>query len=180
MRRRDTAQSIVEMALVAPLLIVLIFGIIDLSWYIFGYATVYQAARNGAETASKLPPFAEWIEAKGMDSSDPCMNTIRKQVQSQALIFFDDIWQHTTISYPNGGRSRNLYDRGPIELTIQYTIEPLTPLWGFIPFGNDGKMTVKVTTRRSLQGLGNRPGSQGEVTDDDAIPNGIACILPDR
>ncbi len=180
MRRQDTGQSIVEMAFVMPLLVVLVFGIIDLGWYIFGYATVYQAARNGAETASKLPPFAEWIEARGMDSSDPCMNTIRTQVQSQALIFFDDIWEHTTVSYPNGGASRNLFDRGPIQVSIKYTIEPLTPLWGFIPFGNDGKLTVSVTTRRSLQGLGNRPGSQGEVTEDDAIPNGIACILPDK
>lgn len=109
------------------------------------------------------------------------MNTIRKQVQSQAVLFFDDIWDQARVSYPNGGHTRNLFDRGPIEVSIRYDIKPLTPLHNFIPvFGNDGVMTVEVTTRRSLQGLGNRPGSQGEVTDDDAIPNGIACILPDR
>lgn len=180
MRRRDTAQSIVEMAIVMPMMLMLIFAIIDFSWYIFGYATVYQAARNGAETASKLPPFAEWIEARGMDSSDPCMNTIRNQVQSQAVLFFDGIWDQTSVSYPNGGHTRNLFDRGPIEVSIRYDIEPLTPLQNLVPvFGNNGVMTVEVATRRSLQGLGNRPGSQGEVTEDDAIPNGIACILPD-
>lgn len=64
MRRRDTAQSIVEMAIVMPMMLILMFAITDFSWYIFGYATVYQAARNGAETASKLHPLPSGLKLK--------------------------------------------------------------------------------------------------------------------
>ena len=55
-RENKDGQSIVEMALILPFLLLLIFAIIDMGWYIYGYATIYQAARNGAQKASEVPP----------------------------------------------------------------------------------------------------------------------------
>src|SRR5262245_59675086 len=43
--KRQSGQSMVEMALLLPFLLFVTLGIIDMGWYIFGYATVYQAAR---------------------------------------------------------------------------------------------------------------------------------------
>ena len=59
--QKTPGQSMVEMALLLPLIVMVIFGIIDMGWYIFGYATVYQAARNGAEKAAEIPPYPNKI-----------------------------------------------------------------------------------------------------------------------
>jgi hypothetical protein len=149
----------VEMAFVMPLLLLLFFGIIDLSYYIYGFATVYQAARNGAEAASALPPNTYWITPVP-NSDDPCTNTILVAVQSGAVLF-PDIAKDVTIDYPT--QSRNLGE--PIEVKVTYDIKPLTPLFQFIPFGNKGVMTVQATSRRTIESLGSSPNS----------PNGQAC-----
>jgi hypothetical protein len=180
MQKRLGGQSIVEMAFVLPVLLLVIFGIIDMGYYVYGYATVAQASRNGAEVAAQLPPFQEWLELKGNPpsnlpsgvvfkfDSDPCVNTIYRQVESDATLF-PDIANFVEISYPNDTpthNTRDLYNRGPIEVTIEYRFRLLTPLSELVGFGNNGQVRVKATTRRSLESLGNNP----------EFENGIACI----
>jgi len=182
MRRQKEGQSLVEMAFVMPMLIIIIFGIIDISYYIFSYGTIYNASRNGAETAAKFPPYQEWLDRKEDTSinfrDDPCTNSILDAVQSQALFFENSITGATEIRYPNGKDSRNIKDRGPIEVSISYNVEPLTPLWNFIPFGNNGVMTVNATTRRSIEQLGHIPSQEsidkgeGYTSDCWANPGG--------
>ncbi len=175
--RPSEGQSLVEMAFVMPILFIILFGIIDLSYYIFSYGTIYNASRNGAETATKFPPYQEWLDRKGDTTinfrDDPCTNSILESVQSQSLFFEDGIAGATTISYPNGPDTRNLKDRGPIQVTITYQVEPLTPLWNFIPFGNNGVMTINVTTRRSIEQLGHIPSQEsiakGEAYTSDCL-----------
>ena len=48
MRRRQRAQSLVEFALVAPLLFLLVFGTIDLGRAVFTFTTISEAAELGA------------------------------------------------------------------------------------------------------------------------------------
>lgn len=50
-RRRTRGQGLVEFALVIPLIILLVFAIIDLGRGIFTYNTLAQAARQAARTA---------------------------------------------------------------------------------------------------------------------------------
>ena len=59
---KSSGQSMVEMALLLPFLLFVIFGIIDMGWYIYGYSTVYQAARNGTQKASQIPPAINKVE----------------------------------------------------------------------------------------------------------------------
>jgi hypothetical protein len=42
---------------------------------------------------------------------------------------------------------------------VEYTIEPLTPLWHFVPLGNEGVFTVEATTRRSIEGFDRDPSN---------------------
>ena len=49
--RRSRGQALVEFALVLPLLLLFIFGVIDAGRLIFTYNTVANAARNGARVA---------------------------------------------------------------------------------------------------------------------------------
>lgn len=171
MFRRSRGQSVVEMAFVMPLLVLILLGIIDLGYYIYGYSTIYQAARNGAEAAAQLPPYPNRVSpavAPGAydRATDPCINTILSQIQEDATLFPDlTSTGSVTISYPPGSVEPRALSQ-PIEISINYNINPLTPLWRFVMFGNDGVMTVQTTARRSIEALGDNPSA----------PNRIACM----
>ena len=146
------------MALMLPLLLMILFAIVDLSYYIYGYSTIYQAARNGTEKAAELPPYPSRISPP--DSSDDCVNAILRATE-QGVVQFPDIANFVQISYPTGKRELS----EPIQVEITYNIQPLTPLFRFVGFGNQGVMTVHITARRSIESLGNNPN----------YANGIAC-----
>lgn len=170
MRRRSRGQSIVEMAFIFPLLVLVMFGIIDLGYYVYGYATIYQAARTGSEKASMIPPYSSKISPT-LNTSDLCVSTILDEMQEQASLFPDltardgNLNNRVQIRYPSGS-SRTL--GSPIEVAVTYPITPLTPLWQFVTFGSQGTMTVKVVSRRSIEALGNNPNKL-------YAPNLIAC-----
>ncbi|NJO85177.1 MAG: pilus assembly protein [Blastochloris sp.] len=172
MLRRSHGQSVVEMAFVMPLLVLILFGIIDLGYYIYGYSTIYQAARNGAEAAAQLPPYANRISPAVAPNAydratDPCINTILTEIQEDATLFRDlTSTGSVTISYPPGTASEPRALSQPIEVSITYNINPLTPVWRFAMMGNNGVMTVQTTARRSIEALGDNPSS----------PNKIACV----
>jgi Flp pilus assembly protein TadG len=163
------------MAFVAPILLILLFGIIDMGYLLFAYATVSQATRDGAEAASQLPPFPSWLEYKSNPpadanfpgyTKDDCVNTILEAVKSNAVLFTDqsnDISKFVTISYPDGDNTRNMQDRGPIEVRIDYPVQGLTPVFDLLGF--DRGFTMSVVARRSLENLGVSPSS----------PDGKAC-----
>ena len=55
--RGQRSQSMVEFALVAPLLLVLIFGIVDFGRVIYVYITINQAVNEGARAAISDSPL---------------------------------------------------------------------------------------------------------------------------
>jgi hypothetical protein len=165
------------MAFVLPVLLFVLFGIMEFGYYIFAYSSVSQAARNAAETASQLPPHQGWLDYAGAGTApggvayraDKCVDAIYRAVESDATLFDGgvnqgrDIINYVQISYPNGGDTRNLNDRGPIEITITYPVRGITPLYQLV--GLEGNLSLKVTQRRSIESLG----------VDPSRPQGVAC-----
>ena len=139
-----------------PLLLLILFGIIDLGYYIYGYSTIYQAARNGTEKARMAPPYPNRIN----DHSERCVKAILEATE-QGAVLFSGIRDSVQLSYPTGKRAIS----EPIQVEITYNIQPLTPLFRFVSFGNQGVMTVHVQARRSIESLGKDPNA----------PNGEAC-----
>src|SRR5262245_19049741 len=128
--KRQSGQSMVEMALLLPFLLFVTLGIIDMGWYIFGYATVYQAARNGAEKAAEIPPYATKLSPT-LQTNDICVGTIiNATLDGTPNIFFKDLTSGTngnvfSISYPSGKRALG----EPLQINITYQLRPLTPFW---------------------------------------------------
>ncbi|NTW03715.1 MAG: pilus assembly protein [Oscillochloris sp.] len=175
MWRRSDGQSMVEMAFVLPILLLLLFGIIEFGYLIFAYSTISQAVRNAAETAAELPPYQTWLSYEGQTlpdglgyESDACVRSIYKALESDQTLF-TDINNYLTITYPNATASndtRNLVDRGPVEVSIDYPLTGITPLFKLTGIGGGtGTIHLKVTQRRSLENLGVDPNSS----------NGSAC-----
>src|SRR3954466_10329910 len=148
MKKRIAGQSMVEMALLLPFMLFVLFGIIDMGWYIYGYSTVYQAARNGTQKASELPPTIAKVSPT-LNRSDVCVTNVLNATQSGAQLF-PDLTTGTNpnntiaISYPSGTRGLG----EPVQVSITYNIQPLTPLWRLITFGTQGTMRVTTTARR--------------------------------
>ncbi len=183
--RRTSGQSLVEMALLLPLMIILIFGIIDMGWYVYGYATIYQSARNGAEAAAQLPPFQSTLDNSSKRANDPCYQSILNEITEDAALF-PDIASSVEVSYPpvatsgGGGKGGGKAGGGsstpgtralgnPIQVKVRYELQPLTPLFQLVPLTPNGVSIVEAKTVRSIENLGNTL-----ITEEN--PRGISCI----
>ncbi|EFO79374.1 TadE family protein [Oscillochloris trichoides DG-6] len=165
------------MAFVLPILLVVLFGIMEFGYIIFAYSTVSQAARNAAEAAAQLPPQQSWLAYKDDTSppanypgfrADACVRAVYQAAESDDTIFAG-ISDGLVISYPMDDvlnrNTRNMNDRGPIEVAITYQVRGITPLFSMMRIGNNGTITLNVTQRRSLESLGRDPTKA----------SGIAC-----
>jgi hypothetical protein len=172
-----SGQSIVEMALLLPVMLMVLFGIIEFGYLIFAYSMVSQAARNGAEAAAQLPPYQTWLDLRNNPpanypgfTADPCTRGIMEAIRSDIVLFDGTanegrrIEDYVTIRYPNGSQTRNLSDRGPIEIEINYPVRSITPLFDMIGLPN-GTLNLRVVQRRSIENLG----------VDPTRPRGVAC-----
>jgi len=80
-RRSQQSQALIEFALVSPVLLLLIFGVIDIGRAVFYYDTLNHAAREGARVAvkasSQMPTNASVLTAVlgqvvGVNVTEPC------------------------------------------------------------------------------------------------------------
>ena len=55
MKRSERGASLVEMAIITPLLVLLMVGVADMGWAFHDYIIITNAAREGARVASRLP-----------------------------------------------------------------------------------------------------------------------------
>ena len=77
------SQAIVEFAIIAPVLVILLFGVVDFGRVIYIYATLNQAVNEGARTAvraSALLPTNNDVEiavrqhAVDVSLANPCLH----------------------------------------------------------------------------------------------------------
>ncbi len=67
-KRRSRGQALVEFALVIPIFLLMLFGLIDIGRLVYLNATLSQAAREGARVGS--------VEASYRGSADPACGTV--------------------------------------------------------------------------------------------------------
>lgn len=139
--RSHNGQSMVEMALMMPLLFLLILGIIEFGWYIYSSSEISNATRFGTELASKSPPATP--NSRDDDTSDMCAKLIKAEIKKHAF-------RHTVTDssilmvYPQ----KPLREIGiPVEITVRYTGPWLTPL-GNLLFNDTMRLTS--TSRRTI------------------------------
>lgn len=80
-RRSQSSQALIEFALISPVLLLMLFGIIDIGRAVFYYDTLNHAAREGARAAvqapARLPTNADVLAAVrsqliGAPVTEPC------------------------------------------------------------------------------------------------------------
>lgn len=63
-KKHESGQAIVEFALVLPLFLLLVMGILDFGWLFYNYISVENAARNGARIACVEYTSCSLVEAE--------------------------------------------------------------------------------------------------------------------
>jgi Flp pilus assembly protein TadG len=157
-RSGQRSQSIVEFAIIAPVLLLLLFGIIDFGRLIYIYATINQAVNEGARVAirdSAVLPSNQDVEtavkrhAVDVSLANPCPNgpiTTATPPANQGWVFITEPNPPSTAEAlapsledaPGGQTWANAtgscsatnpaHDHSPLQVTIRYNFVPFTPL----------------------------------------------------
>jgi Flp pilus assembly protein TadG len=145
--QRRRGQSMVEMALILPAILLLFLGIIDFGWYLYNYVSLDNAARRGAEQAAKEAP----LPANASKATDGCVQAVKAETKRNlVLIDLPDSGITLTYVYAADGNSATVAARklgDPVEVRVRYTGAFLTPL--FRSFGQD-TFTFDFRSRRSI------------------------------
>lgn len=151
------SQAVVEFAIIAPALLLLLFGVVDFGRVIYIYTTLNQAVNEGARTAiraSALLPTNGDVEAAvrqhavDVSLANPCPNgpiTNAAPPANQGWIYITEPDAGETIealspaleNAPGGqmwGNSNGTcsatnpaHDHAPVQVTIRYNFVPFTP-----------------------------------------------------
>jgi len=157
-RDPQRSQAIVEFALIAPILILLFFAIVDFGRVIYVYATLNQAVNEGARTAIRDSPLlptnldvqrAVRQHAVDVSLANPCPNgpiTSATPPANQGWIYITEPNPPTSVetlspsleNAPGGqmfadssgscSATNPAHDHAPLQITIRYNFVPFTPL----------------------------------------------------
>lgn len=130
-RHRERGQSLVEFAIVVPLFLVLVLGIVDFGMALRSYITLTNAAREGARVG---------VVCSDGDSTAASNAAIAQVVDSGSALDLtsSNVTQATTPCSTGSD----------VIVTAQYTYHFITPLGGFITLlGGSDSITLSSTTK---------------------------------
>jgi Flp pilus assembly protein TadG len=128
-RGRDGSrgQSLLELALIAPILIILMLGVIDYGRVYFAFVSVTNGARNGAHYASQSPSAAQDLQG------------IRNAVLGDTSELLDTSPTNPDVTVVTGTDSQGrLY----ADVTVTYTFTTIFP-WPGLPNSFQVERTVR-------------------------------------
>jgi len=125
--RLERGQSLVEVALAMPLLILIVMGILDLGRAYYAYVTLSDAAAEGAAYGAIHPSNTTQIVERVADTSNPLV-VIQPEMVS--------------VDAPDTDPGN------PITVTVQYEHQILTPIMSsFVP---DGKIMMRAEVVQAI------------------------------
>jgi Flp pilus assembly protein TadG len=147
-RRRERGQSLVEFALIIPIFIILVFGIIDFGMGLRAYITVTQATREGARYAAVGNP-AGTFTAGGSGECNGTTNTstVGKVCSTMNGLNLTNL-QSVSVTYPQGNEPGK-----PVRVRAQYEYRYITPIRAVVNFFSGGSMgsSISVTSTTDMR-----------------------------
>ena len=140
-RRKRSGQALVEFALILPILLALLMGIMEFGFLMKNQLQISNATREGARAASLGKSTTE-IKTRVKNTSSPLV------VQDgQITIYWSN--DNGADNYPylvtNSGTQNGVASGKMIRVQTAW---PHTSLTGFFPFLNNRIITIQVTMRR--------------------------------
>ncbi len=165
--RQDKGQSMVEFAIVFPLLLILIIGIFELGRAMFVYSITIAASREAARYGSAIQDIgggiAQYEDCQGIRDA-------AKRIGKFAGINDGDI----TIKYSNDSGvfssscppSQEISLADSITVTINTSISPITPMGSFTSFPITSSSTRTILKKIRLGESGTGAGAISGLTSD--------------
>lgn len=128
-------QTLVEFALVLPILVLILFGIFDFGRAVYAYNTIGNAARQGARVAAvnQIPESPDCNQERPIENpSDPHWSI--KRCAADAAIALGVTTTDVTVAYSAAPGSALVCDSAHVavgclvHVTVVYRYEPVTPL----------------------------------------------------
>jgi Flp pilus assembly protein TadG len=130
LRRRnggEWGQSLAELALITPVLLMLVFGIIDFGMGLRAYMTVTAATREGARYASVGNPAGTFTSGgSGQCNGTTTTTAVGKVCATMNGLNLANV-QNVSVTYPSGNFSGN-----PVRVQTTYRYRYITPIKGII------------------------------------------------
>ncbi len=182
-RRRESGQAMVEFALVLPLFLLLVMGILDFGWLFYNYIGIENSARNAAriacveytdtcyDTTQKRPISTKNFDPKVVENNtdeDAYTDEERHIVSTVANSIPDSVnIESIKITYTyddriqqnNAWNDYNVVDRseGDVQVTVKGKIHVLTPVLGV--FSDHMQKNLTATSTYKVE---TRPASDGD------------------
>ena len=152
-RRREEAQSLVEFALVVPMLLILVFGIIDFGMGLRAYISVAAATREGARYATVgNPPGVFTIGGSGQCDGATTTTTVGKvcaTINGLNLVNVQNVKVETcsTASPPScsPATTSNMLPGSSVRVTADYRYHYITPVKSLVNVLSGGALTDYLT-----------------------------------
>jgi len=149
-RRREEAQSLAEFALILPMFLILIFGIIDFGMGLRAYITLAQATREGARYGIVGNQAGTFITG-GFGDCDGTTTTsiVGKVCSTMNGLNLADI-QTVTTECPPTVTSPPCTPGSPIEVHAEYRYHYITPVRSIVNVLSGGSMPGYLTVRSTV------------------------------
>jgi Flp pilus assembly protein TadG len=171
--RRSSGQSLVEFALAAPFIIILLLGGAQVGLLVYDYLSIGTAAREGARVGSENPvnsgvfsaPLPQTLSpACTTSSTNPVCVAIFHEANNSSNFGLLDTSKITTVvssaapyqagqSCPLSGPSSSLPNDGLITVKVSYPVPIFVPIVGqfFGDSGNAGQRTLTRTVTMRIE-----------------------------
>ncbi len=159
----DRGQSLVELVLVLPLLIVLLLGAIDFGRVFFGWVAMQNAARVGANFASTHPDAWTLTNPLAMSQRLEYQNRVRDSGSTNCTLTPST---PAPPSFPDG--TRGIGDRTRVDLSCDFAL--ITPLMGNL-VGQGGLLRISTDATFPIRQGCADCGSSGTAPPPPPPPN---------
>ena len=147
-RRSERAQSLVEISIVVPIFLILVFGIIDFGMGLRTYISVEQATREGARFGVVGNSAGTFTTGGSGECNGSTTTTVVGRVC--ATLNGLDLTHVTSVSvtYPNGNSSGN-----SVRVTVTYNYKYITPVQRLVKFFSGGSVgsSIPITSTTDMR-----------------------------
>lgn len=148
--KRERAQSLVEFTMIFPVVLILLFGIIDFGMGLRAYVSVSQAVREGARYASVGNPAGTFTTG----GSGECNGSTTTTTVGRVCGVLDGLRltnvSSVSVTYPSGQASGNT-----VHVSVQYNYQYITPVKRLVNFFSGGtwgsSLTISSATDMRLE-----------------------------
>lgn len=141
----DSGQSMAELALLLPVFLILVFGVIDFGMGLRSYITVAQATREGARFASVDNAAGTFTEGGSGDCNGSTETTVVGKVCSTMDGLRLGQVSNVSVTYPNGNTPGNT-----VHVTATYNYNYITPVQRILNFVSRGSFGPSIPITSSV------------------------------